>query len=112
MPAGPESGKGGASGSPARGSSWRAWVGLVISALALGGCLIWALGQPAPQIPTSPRALSLLVLGLAVYSTSMLLRGLRWITSGPLGGEARHQADQPRNRQRPLQRGQRQPPAE
>jgi glycosyltransferase 2 family protein len=62
----------------ARRGSWRPWLGLAISAVALGGCLVWALDQPAPQIPTTPRALGLLAAGLGVYATSMLLRGLRW----------------------------------
>jgi glycosyltransferase 2 family protein len=39
---------------------------------------VWALGQPAPEIPTSPRALAMLVAGLGVYATAMFLRGVRW----------------------------------
>jgi glycosyltransferase 2 family protein len=57
---------------------WRPFLGLAISAVALAGCLIWALDQPAPSFPTSPGALALLAAALGAYATSMGLRGLRW----------------------------------
>jgi glycosyltransferase 2 family protein len=51
---------------------------MLLSAVVLAACVLWALGQPGPEIPTSPRALGLLLIGLAVYATAMALRGARW----------------------------------
>lgn len=52
--------------------------GYAISVVALTGCVLWALDQPAPSLPTSSRSLALLGCCLFVLAASMLLRGFRW----------------------------------
>lgn len=53
-------------------------VGYAISVVALSGCVLWALDQPAPEFPTSPGSLALLGGCLLVLAASMVLRGFRW----------------------------------
>jgi uncharacterized membrane protein YbhN (UPF0104 family) len=61
-----------------RGRTIPALGGVAISVVAVAGCVVWALGQPAPQFPTGGGALLALAAALGVLGVSMLLRGFRW----------------------------------
>ena len=53
-------------------------LGIAVSVVALGGCILWTAGQPAPSFPTSTGSILLLGLCLVVLTASMSLRGFRW----------------------------------
>lgn len=61
-----------------RGSTIPALGGVAISIVAVAGCVVWALGQPAPELPRGADALPPLAAALALLGVSMLLRGYRW----------------------------------
>jgi len=53
-------------------------LGLVISAVALGGCLWWASKQQAPRFPSSASGWALIVLAVLLYGVATLARAWRW----------------------------------
>lgn len=66
-----------------RGTSPRRWdkrtlVGFVVSVVAIAGCVWWMSNQEAPEFPTDPADLALLVLSLGVYFVATFARGWRW----------------------------------
>jgi len=61
-----------------RSHSGRAWLGLVVSVVALAGFGWWASRQEAPRIPTSAEALGELGLAVLVYALATVARGWRW----------------------------------
>jgi uncharacterized membrane protein YbhN (UPF0104 family) len=56
----------------------RRWIGLLVSALAIGGFVWWAAHQEKPQIPTSADALAALAAAVLVYAVATVIRGWRW----------------------------------
>ena len=56
----------------------RRWIGLLVSAIAIGGFVWWALHQERPTIPTSGEALAALGTAVLVYAFATLVRGWRW----------------------------------
>jgi uncharacterized membrane protein YbhN (UPF0104 family) len=67
-----------ATASAPRGGRISALGGVAISAVALAGCVIWALDQPAPEFPTDVGAIAMLATAVALLAVSMILRGFRW----------------------------------
>jgi len=67
--------------------------GLGLSALCLLGVGYWALQQPAPQIPTDARGISLLMGAVAFYALATLVRGERWLELMRHGGAEPSRAD-------------------
>lgn len=61
-----------------RESSVRTIVGTVVSIVAIGGCVLWALEQDGPRFPQGLGNVSLLGAGILVYLVATLLRGGRW----------------------------------
>ncbi|HWT25320.1 MAG TPA: lysylphosphatidylglycerol synthase transmembrane domain-containing protein [Solirubrobacteraceae bacterium] len=59
-------------------SRTRAILGLVVSIVAVGGCVVWALDQETPALPDTPGHWALLLLGVLVYGLTILVRGWRW----------------------------------
>jgi uncharacterized membrane protein YbhN (UPF0104 family) len=59
-------------------SRLRTIVGVVISLVAVGGCILWARGQDPPRFPAGAGDWALLVLGVGIYALTMLVRGWRW----------------------------------
>ena len=59
-------------------SHGRRWVGLLVSALTIGGFVWWAVHQEKPTIPTSPEALAELAAAVLVYAVATVVRGWRW----------------------------------
>jgi uncharacterized membrane protein YbhN (UPF0104 family) len=52
--------------------------GLLISVVAVGGCVWWASKQSAPRFPSGIGKFGWLVLALGVYALNTLARGFRW----------------------------------
>jgi glycosyltransferase 2 family protein len=63
---------------PSRSRLVRQLAGPVISVVALGAVVWWALHQQAPRWPTSTLSILLLVLAVFVYACVTLVRGVRW----------------------------------
>ncbi len=63
-------------GRPAR--PWLRWLGVVVSVVSLGAVVAWALGQEAPQLPTSGSRLAALGAAVVLYLTACAVRGERW----------------------------------
>lgn len=55
-----------------------AWLGPIVSAVALAGCVWWVTKQDAPRLPGSFEALASLFLAVGVYAGATLTRGWRW----------------------------------
>jgi uncharacterized membrane protein YbhN (UPF0104 family) len=53
-------------------------VGLLVSAIAIGGCAWWIARQDAPRLPDSAGGFSLLGLALVVCAVNAIVRGWRW----------------------------------
>jgi uncharacterized membrane protein YbhN (UPF0104 family) len=56
----------------------RRWIGVLVSAVAIGGFVWWAVHQEKPTIPTSADALAELAAAVLVYAVATLIRGWRW----------------------------------
>jgi uncharacterized protein (TIRG00374 family) len=56
----------------------RALLGALISLVAVGGCVTWALDQEAPTLPDGAGDWALLALAVLVYAGTILVRGRRW----------------------------------
>ncbi len=54
-------------------------LGALVSIAAVGGVVVWALHQEAPQLPTSPGHLSALGAAVVLYLLSCAVRGERWM---------------------------------
>ena len=74
-------------------SHGRRWIGLLVSAIAIGGFVLWALRQETPTIPTSGEALAELGAAVLVYSLATLARGWRWHVLLRRSGIRHHAAD-------------------
>jgi uncharacterized membrane protein YbhN (UPF0104 family) len=61
-----------------RGRPAVAAVQIVVSLVALGAVVWWALQQQAPTFPDSPRAIAALTLSLLLYALVTLVRAERW----------------------------------
>jgi uncharacterized membrane protein YbhN (UPF0104 family) len=59
-------------------SSIRRIAGVVVSLVAVAGCVIWASGQQAPHFPTSTGGWAQLAAALLVYAAATVVRGWRW----------------------------------
>jgi len=59
-------------------SRLRALLGLVVSIVAVAGCVLWARKQDKPTLPQDAEDWALLALGVAVYGVTILVRGWRW----------------------------------
>jgi uncharacterized membrane protein YbhN (UPF0104 family) len=66
----------GQSASPMRGRGPA--LGLAISAVCLAGVIWWVSDQSAPTLPSSSGAMLILLTALAVYASTIVLRGARW----------------------------------
>lgn len=53
-------------------------IGGIVSVVALAAVVIWAVGQPTPQVPDSPGHWALAVAAVGIYWCAMLIRGWRW----------------------------------
>lgn len=53
-------------------------LGLLVSALAVGAVLYWALQQEPPQLPSTPRQLLALAGAIALYALATVVRAERW----------------------------------
>ncbi len=53
-------------------------LGIVISVLALGAVIWWAVHQPAPQLPNTPARIGALIGAIVLYGLATLVRGERW----------------------------------
>ena len=53
-------------------------IGLVVSALAVGGVVWWALQQEPPEFPDTPSEWAALAGAVALYAVATLVRGERW----------------------------------
>jgi uncharacterized membrane protein YbhN (UPF0104 family) len=53
-------------------------LGIVISVVALGAVVWWAIHQPAPQLPDTPARIGALLGAIALYALATLVRGERW----------------------------------
>ncbi len=71
----------------------RRWIGLLVSAIAIGGFVWWALHQEKPTIPTSGEALAELGAAVLVYALATLARGWRWHVLLRRSGIRHHAAD-------------------
>ncbi len=72
----------GAEGEPvpaARGGRAVAVAGVVISVLAIAGVVWWALGQEAPDLPSTTREIVALVGAVALYFVACAVRAERWL---------------------------------
>jgi len=61
-----------------RESRARTIAGVVVSVVAIGGCVWWASRQDAPRFPDGVANWGLLVAATLVYAVATLLRGGRW----------------------------------
>ena len=59
-------------------SRLRAVAGVVVSVVAVAGCVLWARHQDKPTLPQDAGDWALLALGVAVYGLTILVRGWRW----------------------------------
>src|SRR4051794_41855563 len=74
-------------GARLRGVGWG--VGIVISAVALGLVVWWALKQDPPQLPHTAGQIAALIAAIALYGFNTLVRSERWHRLvGGGGGEA------------------------
>jgi len=56
----------------------RAVAGVVVSGVAVAGCVLWARHQDKPTLPQDAGDWALLALGVGVYGLTILVRGWRW----------------------------------
>jgi uncharacterized membrane protein YbhN (UPF0104 family) len=63
---------------PGRGFTRLSIVGLVVSAVAVGGVVWWALHQEPPQFPDTAGEWGALAGAVAIYAVATLVRGERW----------------------------------
>lgn len=61
-----------------RAGSRASLLGLVVSALALGGVVYWALQQDPPRLPSTTGQLGALVGAIALYALATVVRAERW----------------------------------
>lgn len=54
------------------------WLGLLVSAAALTGVIVWISNQEAPTFPTNIEALAALAGAVGIYGAATVLRGERW----------------------------------
>jgi hypothetical protein len=63
---------------------------VLVSVIALGAVVWWALGQEAPRFPTHGEGVAWLLAGVGLYAIATLLRGERWhLLLGGAGVHAR-----------------------
>ena len=55
-------------------------VGVAISALSIIGVVIWALGQPAPQLPDDATGWLAFAAAIGVYAVATVIRSERWLS--------------------------------
>ncbi len=61
---------------PAR--PWLRWLGVVVSVVSLAAVVVWALGQEAPELPTTGPRLAALGAAVGLYLLACAVRGERW----------------------------------
>lgn len=62
-----------------RGGSRLRWLGIVVSVLSVAAVVVWALGQDAPTLPSSPGDLAWLAAAVGVYFVACAARAERWL---------------------------------
>jgi glycosyltransferase 2 family protein len=78
---------------PRARSRLRGILAVLISVVALGAVIAWALQQETPRFPTRAGDLALLAVAIALYAVATLLRGWRWHTILNHAGVAHRAAD-------------------
>lgn len=68
-------------------------LGAVISVAAVAAVIIWALQQPAPELPTGGSSLALFAAAIGLYGLDMGLRSIRWRALLLHGGTAPSRRD-------------------
>ena len=63
---------------PRRRRSPLSLLGILVSVVALGGVVYWALQQDAPTLPDSPAEIAALIGAIALYGLATVVRSERW----------------------------------
>jgi glycosyltransferase 2 family protein len=61
-----------------RSRALRRWGGILVSVLAVGAVVVWALRQEPPRLPTDHNRLLELVAAVGLYGVATVIRGWRW----------------------------------
>lgn len=76
-----------------RGRSGAGLLGAAVSVVALAAVVSWALGQPAPELPSGAGALTLVAAAVGLYGVDMIVRSVRWRALLQAGGTAPSRGD-------------------